>query len=59
MQIKDGHSGAATIRDISSSADKFSRSIRISSVCKDFLDATIDVPNQTKIVVKIDTEGHE
>jgi FkbM family methyltransferase len=59
MRIKDGHSGAATLRDTSVSGGEFGRSIRITAVGKYFLDSAIEVPDNMKIAIKIDTEGHE
>ena len=59
MQIKSGHSGAATLRDAAVPESKFGQSIRIVTVNKDFLGSSIELPENTRIAIKIDTEGHE
>jgi FkbM family methyltransferase len=59
MQIKEGHSGAGTLRETSVPEEKFGHSIRITTVGGDFLDSSIKIAGNTKIAIKIDTEGHE
>lgn len=59
MHIKEGHSGAGTLREEAIPESKFGRSIRIVTVDKSFLDSNIQVQSTAKIAVKIDTEGHE
>lgn len=59
MQIKEGHSGAGTLRDTSVPEEKFGHSIRITTVDYSFLDSSIEIAENTKIAIKIDTEGHE
>ncbi len=59
MRVKEGHSGVATLRDESMSGEDFGHSVKIITVNKDFLNSEINVPEGTKIAIKIDTEGHE
>lgn len=59
LQIKEGHSGAATLRDNTVSEKTFVRRIRISKVDHAFLDENIKIEPAEKICLKIDTEGHE
>lgn len=59
MHVKEGHSGAATLREKSVPEAKFGRLIQIVTVDRAFLDSNIQVSSTSKIAVKIDTEGHE
>lgn len=59
LQIKAGHSGAATLRSRSISEKKFLQKIEISTINHQFLDDTFNIPPDANIAVKIDTEGHE
>ena len=59
LQIKEGHSGAATLRDHVVSEKTFVKRIKISKVDHSFLDEKIIIDPEEKICIKIDTEGHE
>ena len=59
IKTKKGHSGVSTLRDNAVDQAGFDSVTRIKVVGPDYLDDVVDIGQASKIIVKIDVEGHE
>lgn len=59
IRVKRGHSGVSTLRDASMEPIGFDSTIEIRVVGPEYLDREVDASIASRVIVKLDVEGHE